>query len=184
MKVPPKGPGVIRYLIVATLLLTACSGGGSSSSTEAPSTSTTVAPAGTFPLVDEIDDAVTALETQLGAKQQFFEINATSSLVNLIVALNDGKVAQPWVYLGGQLSSTEGAPATGFTFDSSALDFDPDTVLSQVQAELPESTLDLFFIEAGQGGTVRYSVAVTSSQGGQLIAVVGPDGAVQSVDAS
>jgi hypothetical protein len=184
VKVSPKGAGVTRSLVVAALLLTACSGGGSSSSTEAPSTSTTVAPAGTIPLVDEIDDAVAALETQLGAKQQFFEINATSSLVNLIVALNDGEVAQPWVYLDGQLSSTEGAPATGFTFDSSALDFDADKVLSQVQAELPQSTLDLFFIEAGQGGTVRYSVAVTSSQGGQLIAVVGPDGAVQSVDAS
>ena len=43
-------------------------------------------PRGTLPLVDEIDDAVTALETKLGAPQQFFEINATSSLVNLIVA--------------------------------------------------------------------------------------------------
>jgi len=132
--------------------------------------------------VDEIDDAVAAIETQLGAKQQFFEINATSSLVNLIVALNDGKVAQPWVYLDGQLSSTEGAPATGFTFDSSALDFDPDKVLSQIQTELPQSTVDLFFIEGGKDGTVQYSVAVSSSQGGQFIVVVGPDGAVKSVD--
>ena len=134
--------------------------------------------------MDQIDDAVTALETKLGAKQQFFEINATAKLVNLIVALNDGKVADDWVYLDGELSSTEGSPATGFTFDSSALDFDPDKVLSRIQAELPQSTADLFFIEGGQGGTVRYSVAVTSSQGGQLIVVVGPDGAVKSVDAS
>ena len=135
------------------------------------------------PLVGEIHEAVAALEAQLGAKQQFFEINATSSLINMIVALNDGKVAQPWVYLDGDLSSTEGAPASGFTFDSSALDFDPDKVLSQIQTELPQSTVDLFFIEGGEGGTVRYSVAVTSSQGGQLVVVVGPDGTVQSVDA-
>ena len=98
-----------------------------------------------------------ALETQLGAKQQFFEINATSSLVNLIVALNDGKVAQPWVYLDGELSSTEGAPATGSTFDSSALDFDPDKVLSQIETKLPQSTIDLFFIEGGKDGTVQYT---------------------------
>ena len=135
------------------------------------------------PLVGEIHEAVAALEAQLGSKQQFFEINATSSLINMIVALNDGKVAQPWVYLDGDLSSTEGAPASGFTFDSSALDFDPDKVLSQIQTELPQSTVDLFFIEGGEGGTVRYSVAVTSSQGGQLVVVVGPDGTVQSVDA-
>ncbi|HEX3090768.1 MAG TPA: hypothetical protein VHQ23_19095 [Ilumatobacteraceae bacterium] len=171
-----------RVLIVVALVLTACSGGGSSSATDAP-TSTTVPP-GTLPLVDEIDDAVFALETQLGAKQQFFEINATSSLVNLIVALNDGKVAQPWVYLDGQLSSTEGAPASGSTFDSSALDFDPDKVLSKIETELPQSSIDLFFIEGGKENTVQYTAAVTSSQGGQLLVVVGPDGTVQSVDAS
>ncbi|MBK5333887.1 MAG: hypothetical protein JJD93_18060, partial [Ilumatobacteraceae bacterium] len=137
---------------------------------------------GTLPLVDEIYDAVKALETKLGAPQQFFEINATSSLVNLIVALNDGAVAQPWVYLDGALSSTEGADATGATFASSALDFDPAKVLSKLQAELPQSQPDLFFVEGGPGGIVRYSVAVSSSQGGQFVVVVGPDGTVQSVD--
>jgi hypothetical protein len=34
------------------------------------------------------------------------------------------------------------------------------------------------------GGTVRYSVAVTSKQGGQLVVVVGPDGAIESVVSS
>ena len=135
-----------------------------------------------MPLVEQIDDAIAALESQVGAQQQFFEINATSSLVNMIVALNDGTVAQPWVYFDGELSSTEGAPASGFTFDSSALDFDPDNILRKLQIELPQSSPDLFFIEGGEGGTVRYSVVVTSSQGGQLVVVVGPDGAVQSVD--
>ena len=142
---------------------------------------TTVAPRA-LPLVDEIYDAVKALETKLGAPQQFFEINATSSLVNLIVALNDGAVAQPWVYLDGELSSTEGGDATGSTFASSALDFDPAKVLSKLQAELPQSQPDLFFVEGGPGGIVRYSVAVSSSQGGQFVVVVGPDGTVQSVD--
>ena len=134
------------------------------------------------PRVDLIDDAVAALEAQLGDAQQYFEVNATSSLVNLIVALNDGEVAQPWVYFQGALSSTEGQEASGFTFSAAALDFDPDTVLSRLQAELPQSSPDLFFVEGGEGGIVRYGVAVTSKQGGQLVVVVGPDGSVQSVD--
>ena len=172
-----------RRVVVALVVLASCSGGGSSASTTVPVASTSTVPApGTLPLVDEIYNAVKALETQLGAPQQFFEINATSSLVNLIVALNDGAVAQPWVYLDGQLSSTEGGGATGSTFAGSALDFDPDKVLSKLQAELPQSRPDLFFIEGGPGGIVRYSVAVSSSQGGQFVVVVGPDGTVQSVD--
>ena len=86
------------------------------------------------------------------------------------------------MYLDGELSSAEAAPADGHTFAADALDFDPDKVLSQVQAELPQASLDLFFVEGGEGGAVQYSVAATSQQGGQLVVVVGPDGAVQSVN--
>jgi hypothetical protein len=132
--------------------------------------------------VDLIAEAVSALETKLGGPQQYFEINATSQLVNLFVALNDGKLVQPWVYLDGELSSTEGRDASGFSFAAAALKFDPDKVLSRLQAELPKSRPDVFVVEAGKDGTVRYSVAVTSQQGGQLVVVVGPDGTVQSVD--
>ena len=85
------------------------------------------------------------------------------------------------MYLKGELSSVEGAPATGHTFAGSALDFDPDTVLSQVRTRLPQASLDLFFVEGGEGGAVQYSVEATSQQGGQLVVVLGPDGAVQSV---
>jgi hypothetical protein len=172
-----------RRLVIAAIVLASCSGDGSSSDTQPPaSTTTSVATAAALPRVDLIDDAVTALEAQLGSAQQFFEINATSSLVNLIVALNDGKLAQPWVYFEGELSSTDGVEASGFSFAATALDFDPASVLSKVQAELPDSSPDLFFVEAGEGGIVRYSVAVTSKEGGQLVVVVGPDGTVQAVD--
>jgi hypothetical protein len=178
--------GVAPLVAVVALvapLATACSGDGDSSTTT-PVASTTVvaAPSTALPVVDLIDDAVAALQTKLGGPQQFFEINATSKLVNLVVSLNDDKMAQPWVYVDGELTSTAPADATGFSFAASALDFDPDKVLSKLQAELPESSPDLFFVEGGEGGIVRYSVAVTSRQGGQLIVVVGPDGTVQSVD--
>jgi hypothetical protein len=167
------------------IALGACSGGGSPAQTAGSpttlSTATSGATAETLPLVGGISDAVKALEAKLGGPQQYFEINATAHLINLIVALNDGKVAQPWVYLDGELSSTQGSAANGFSFAASALDFEPNQVLGKLQAQLPESSPDLFFVEGGEGGTVRYSVAVTSKQGGQLVVTVGPDGSVQSV---
>jgi hypothetical protein len=181
-------PATCRIFATAILLSTyGCSGSSGSPSTSAavsvsPSGSAPAA-AGSLPRADLIDDAVAALETRLGAPQQYFEINATGQLVNLFVALNDGKLVQPWVYLDGELSSTEGHDATGFTFDKSALDFDAGKVFSRIQAELPQSKPDAFIVEAGAGGIVRYSVTVTSSQGGQLVVVVGPDGAVKSVGA-
>jgi hypothetical protein len=163
--------------------LSACSGDATPAATTVAAPSTTVdAATRALPLVGEIDDAVAALETKLGAPQEFFEINATSKLVNLIVALNDGKVAQPWVYLDGQLSSAEGAPADGHTFVAGALDFDPDKVLSQVETAAP----------AGEPRSVlhrgrrRRNRAVQRGRhltpGRPARGVVGPDGAVQSVN--
>lgn len=166
-------------IVAAAFALSACSGSGSSSVTQ-PSPLTTIV--GDVPRVDLIDEAISALEARLGGPQQYFEINATSQLVNLFVALNDGKLVQPWVYLDGELSSREGREASGFSFARTALDFDPDKVLSRLQAELPQASPDEFFVEGGKGGIVQYSVAVTSQQGGQLVVVVGPDGKVQSVD--
>jgi hypothetical protein len=170
-----------RGVFAVAMLLTVGGCSGSSRATQT-SPSTTLATSATAPRVDLIDDAITALEDKLGGPQQYFEINATSQLVNLFVSLNGDKLVQPWVYLDGELSSTEPHDATGFSFAESALDFDPDKVLSHLEAELPRSRPDVFFIEGGQGGIVRYSVTVTSSKGGQLVVVVGPDGAVKSVD--
>jgi hypothetical protein len=169
-----------RGILAVAILLTA---GGCSGSSPALQTSpsTTVAASATLPRVDLVDVAISALEDKLAGPQQYFEINATSQLVNLFVSLNDDKLVQPWVYLDGELSSSEPHEATGFSFAKTALDFDPDKVLTRLEAELPQSRPDVFFIEGGQGGVVRYSVTVTSSKGGQLVVVVGPDGAVKSV---
>jgi hypothetical protein len=37
-------------------------------------------------------------------------------------------------------------------------------------------------IEGGPDGTVQYSIVTSSAAGGQLVVVVGKDGAIQSVD--
>jgi hypothetical protein len=139
-------------------------------------------PANPAPRVDLIADAVAALEQQLGGPQEYFEINATPRLVNLFVALNNGAVAQPWVYFDGVLTSQEGQAAQGNTFAAAALTFDPDTVLDGVVGELPTSVFDAFIVEGGQGGVVRYTVVVTSTAGGQLVVTVGPTGDVLAVD--
>ena len=175
-----------RRILAVALVLTVPGCSGTSATEDSRSTTTagvTVAPSGSLPRVDLIGEAVSALEARLGGPQRYFEIDATPRLVNLFVELNGGALVRPWVYLDGQLSSTDPLPAAGHSFAGTALDFDPDKVLSRLHAELPQSRPDVFFIEGGEGGIVRYSVTVTSPEGGQLVVVVGPDGTVKSVDA-
>jgi len=167
-----------------------CSAGGGAGD-EAAATSTTVvfeqsatdalAP-GAPPRVDLVPVAVAALERQLGGVQQYFEINATPRLVNLFVALNNATVVQPWLYLDGQLTSQEGTPASGGTFEAAQLSFEPATVLDKVRSELPDATLQSFVVIGDGQGNVQYSVLVSSARGGGLEVVVGPDGSVKSVD--
>jgi hypothetical protein len=134
--------------------------------------------------VDDIGPAIEAVEAELGAGQQFFEVNATAQLVNLFVASDDATAAVPYVYFDGELQPP--APAlsveSGFTFGAEAVDFEPDTVLDAVIEELPVSTIDGFAIEGGEGGIVRYLVSTSSEQGGVLAVTVAADGTVLEVD--
>jgi hypothetical protein len=158
----------------------------STAPTTAPSSTTpaTGAPAGAveLPIIDQIPVAVAALEQQLGGPQDYFEINATARLVNLFVALNNGTVAQAWLYLDGTLTSEEGQPAGGGTFTAASADFDPDVVLSRALTELPDITIESFYIHGDGQGNVLYGVLATSAKGGGLDVVLGADGSVKSVD--
>jgi len=134
--------------------------------------------------IDDIRPAIAAVEAELGAGQQFFEVNATAQLVNVFVAVDDATSALPYIYFDGELQPP--APAlsveSGFTFGADAVDFDEDTVLDAVADELAESTIEGFAIEGGDGGIVRYLVSTRSAQGGVLAVTVAPDGAVLEVD--
>jgi hypothetical protein len=172
-------------LIVVALVITlsSCRGGDSSAETHLPTTvAGSTVPADEWPRVDLIEPAMAALEAKLGGPQEYFEVNATSQLVNLFVALNDGKVVQPWVYIDGQLSAQDGQDAQGHTFPKTAVSFDATTILDQVRLQLPQSHPDAFIVEGGENGAVRYSLVLTSIQGGQLVVVLGPDGTVLSVE--
>ncbi|MCB1002434.1 MAG: hypothetical protein KDB40_24300 [Acidimicrobiales bacterium] len=135
-------------------------------------------------LVDRIDEAVAAVEAELGGPQQYFEINATATLVNLFVADVAAESVTPYAYVGDELSSDEPiVGATGNTFAADAVAVDTSRVLGCVSAELPDTALDVFFVEGGAGGTVRYTVLGTSAQGGQLVVEVAATGQIIGVDA-
>ena len=134
--------------------------------------------------ITDIGPAIEAVEAELGAGQQFFEVNATAQLVNLFVAGDNATSAVPYIYFDGELQPP--APAlpvgSGFTFGADAVDFDESTVLDSVADELPDSTIEGFAIEGGDGGVVRYLVSARSVQGGVLAITVAPDGAILEVD--
>ena len=134
--------------------------------------------------IEDIRPALEAVEAELGAGQQFFEVNATSQLVNLFVAVDDATSAVPYIFFDGELQPP--APAlpveSGFTFGADAVDFDVDRVLDSVADELPDATIEGFAIEGGDGGIVRYLVSMSSVQGGVLAVTVAPDGDILEVD--
>jgi len=187
----------VRVIVISALALavpfgSACSDdeGSSSSATlqSVPSPDTapivTLAPGDVpFLRVDLIDDAIAAVEDERGGPQEFFEINATPNLVNLFVADTDAGQAIPYIYVDGALTAEDPSDATGNTFPSSAVVLDPSAVTGRVSQELPDSIQEAFVIEGGPEGSIRRTIVLTSASGGQLLVVVGPDGAITSVDA-
>lgn len=180
-------------LAVLLLIPAACSDDTTSSTDSTASTDSTVSPTSTassettassdeLPVLDQIPVAVAALEQQLGGPQDYFEINATARLVNLFVALNGGTVAQAWLYLDGTLTSEEGQAASGGTFRAADAAFDPDLVLSKVLTDVPDITIESFYVHGDGQGNVLYGVLATSAKGGGLDIVLGADGSVKSVD--
>jgi hypothetical protein len=140
--------------------------------------------AGGDSFVADIGPAIEAVEAELGAGQQYFEVTANELVTNLFVAVDDATAAVPYVYLDGELQPP--APkltgASGFTFSADAVDFDEETILDAVSDELPESTIEAFSIEGGDGGAVRYVVSTLSPEGGRLDVTVAPDGTILAVD--
>lgn len=175
-------------LLVLPALLAACSGSDGDSAGES-ATVATFAPIeceSREPTlrVDQIADAVAAVEDEMGGPQEYFEINATGVLVNLFVADTEAGTATPYLYVGGELTSdTARGGAAGNTFRADQLTFDPLLVTSCVEAQLPTSTMEVFYVVGTGEGGVRRSIVLTSAAGGQLEVEVTDDGQVISVDA-
>lgn len=175
--------GVVALVLAVVLAAAACSDDESTSTTTTSALAPAECPAREPTLrVDLIDEAVAAVETELGGAQQYFEINATDLLVNVFVALDDATRVQAFVFLQGELNDQAPQQAEGSTFAADEVDIDPQRVTSCVTDELPTSTPTAFEIIAGPDGTPSYSLIVDSDVGGQLIVAVDGDGRVLAVD--
>lgn len=141
-------------------------------------------PPAAVPRVAEIAPAITAVESELGGPQDYFEVNATPQFVNVIVATDGGSMATAFLYLDGDLQPPAPPEAAGGeTFRANDLDFDPDVILTGIADELDEPAIAQFVVVGGPGGAVQYSAFVTSAEGGVLDVLLGPDGAVLGVEA-
>ena len=143
-------------------------------------TTSTAGLAGELPIVNQIDDAIAALEAELGGPQDYFEINATARLVNLFVALEAGTSVQPWVYFDGELTFEEGAAAQGGVLRATDLDFDPAAIFSKLVSELPGASVESFYIHGDGQGAVQYGALLTTSQGGAIDVQLSADGQILS----
>ena len=165
-----------RASIAICLALSACTDDRGSFDTTVPAVASSV----DVPIVDQIDDAIAALELELGGPQEYFEINATARLINLFVAVDAGTAVQPWLYFGGELTADDRAPAEGGVLRAGDLDFDPVTIFSRLQSELPGATIESFYIHGDGLGAIQYAALLTTSQGGAIEVELRSDGQIIS----
>jgi hypothetical protein len=186
-----RGAGAVRtaalLIPLALLAMSGCSDdeGSSGATTASTSAESLLACPAADPelLVDRVDEAVAAVEAELGGAQQYFEIDASLTFVNVIVAAEGGAEAVRYRWVPGEPLDVEPmGEAQGATFAADDVGYDPERVLSCVRTELASSTIDLLeVLGSGSGGAV-YTVFVTSAQGGQLAVQVSATGQVQAVD--
>ena len=149
--------------------------------------------------LDQIETALDAIQQKNGTELSFFEINATTELVNIFVATDldgipnaDGLPDAVVHYVFTEKDGLETAPdpvgANGSTFARIALDYEPSTILRKVLSELPDSTPQMFVLTAAgtateSTGTVQYRLIMQSSQGGQMSVVLTNSGEIVGTDA-
>jgi hypothetical protein len=137
--------------------------------------------------VDLIEAALDAVENETGEGTTYFEVNATSLVVNVFVAVEGTSVVQ-YIFDGESLNGpTAPVAAEGTTFVRGVVDVEVDRVLDDVIAELPDSEPQMFVITgAGTGGAAlrtEYRVLMRSVKGGELAVMVDGDGTIIGTDA-
>jgi hypothetical protein len=174
-----------RRLAMVALLFTAtaaCSSQSHGASTSVRASTIATIAGSELPLrVELIRPAVAALEAKLGGRQKYLEVNASPTLVNLFVAVDNATQAVAFVYAEGKLSdpsTPEQVKAGAPTFEAKDITFDDKRVLAPVIAALPTSTYRVFSVVGVAGGGVSYLVTMQSSKGGELQVPVKADGSI------
>jgi hypothetical protein len=135
------------------------------------------------PVLDQVAPAMAAVDAETGGPQQYFEVNATPLGVNLFVATEGATRSVAYIYVGGELGAPgEATEASGGTFTSADVAFDPATILDGVTSDLPDSDIARFAIAGNSNGDVQFTVDVQSDEGGTLQVTLAEDGSVVSVD--
>ena len=178
------GRASVVVVAVATVLLASCSSGGVVQVDETESVVVAAADDVAAPqFVLDVREAIEAVERELGGPQEFFEVTSNAQFTNVFVAVDDATAAVAYAYVDAELQAP--APkqegASGNTFVVADIDFVDDRILSGVTADLPDSGIDAISVY-GDGFGATYVLAVTSGAGGFLDIVVGPEGAIFSVD--
>jgi hypothetical protein len=176
--------GRASVVAVATVLLASCSSDGVVQVDETESVVVAAADDVAAPqFVLDVREAIEAVERELDGPQEFFEVTSNAQFTNVFVAVDDATAAVAYAYVEAELQppAPKQSGATGKTFRSTDVDFVDDRILSGVTADLPDSGIDAISVY-GDGFGATFVLAVTSSVGGFLDIVVGPDGAIFSVD--
>ncbi len=182
-------PGIF-LVTMSCLVLGACSSGESSSS-EASGSS------GGRPVVELIDEAISAVDEHFSATSEFYEINATSDGVNLFVSTTidgglPGVVQARYTASDGLVVADDALPSDGAVFRGDAVDFDPDTIIDGAIEQLSTAQPRVFVITAGSvagnsgvepdRSRVTYRLVMESQRGGRLVVFLGRDGTILGSD--
>ena len=143
--------------------------------------------------VDLVDDAIAAVETWNASQTtslidegedelQYFEINATPTLVNIYVATKNATEAVAFIYDADGLQDPD-APqeASGSTVKWSEIDSDitKSAVYQKVVEALPQSDISRFVIGRDpEFDKLTYRVVMVSANGGEFAAYVDPSGKI------
>ena len=172
----------LAALVLAVALGVGFSACSSNEVAEPTSTSTGPIPEGEAPVrVELIDDAIAAVEAELGGPQQYFEIFASPVVVNLLVSTGSGQGVS-YIYAAGELGEPEAGFSDAPTFAAAEVDFDPGSVLAAVRAQLATSTFRAFSITATSAGVIDYKAVVDSSQGTEFVVYLSGTGAILGTD--
>lgn len=186
-------PGRQRVLPLAALLagsallLLGCGGSKGSSETVPPVASTAVAatdssastttskPAPLKVRLAEIRTAIEQVETKLGGRQTYSEVNATQAEVNVFVI--SGGQDNAYVVRDGVIGTAESLGAyTGRTFTAAEVEFVPG-VLDKVLATIRDAEVVAFSVTPNEKSGVDYIATVTAPNG-EFRVLLGADGSI------